>query len=63
LELKSSRTFLAIKHCQGTKSKKVIKQLQSLFKKLVGNDKNEGESLAILIAMAMQRYDSGCIAQ
>jgi hypothetical protein len=26
LELKSSRTFLAIKCCQGTKSEKVIKR-------------------------------------
>jgi hypothetical protein len=29
----------------------------------IGDDKNEGESLAILIAMAMQRYNAGCIAQ
>jgi hypothetical protein len=28
----------------------------------IGNDKNEGESLAILIAMAMQRYYLGRIA-
>jgi len=34
LELKSSRTFLAIKRCQGTKSKKVIKQSRSSSKKL-----------------------------
>jgi hypothetical protein len=27
----------------------------------IGNDKNEGKSLAISIAMAMQRYDAGCI--
>jgi len=27
----------------------------------IGGDKNEGESLAISIAMAMQRYDVGCI--
>jgi hypothetical protein len=27
------------------------------------DDKNEGELLAILIAMAMQRYDAGPIAQ
>jgi len=29
----------------------------------IGDDKNEGESLAILIAMAMQRYNAGCIAR
>jgi len=29
----------------------------------IGDDKNEGESLAISIAMAMQRYDVGHIAQ
>jgi len=29
----------------------------------IGNDKNEGESLAILITMAMQRYNAGRIAQ
>ena len=29
LELKSSRSFLAIKRCQGTKSKKVIKLARS----------------------------------
>ena len=29
----------------------------------IGDDKNEGELLAILIAMAMQRYDAGHIAQ
>jgi hypothetical protein len=34
LELKSLWTFLAIKRCQRTKSKKVIKQSQILFKKL-----------------------------
>jgi hypothetical protein len=28
----------------------------------IGDDKNEGKSLAILIAMAMQRYDAGRIA-
>jgi hypothetical protein len=28
-----------------------------------GDDKNEGKSLAISIAMAMQCYDVGCIAQ
>jgi hypothetical protein len=28
----------------------------------IGDDKHEGESLAILIAMAMQRYDLGRIA-
>jgi hypothetical protein len=28
----------------------------------IGDDKNEDESLAILIAMAMQRYDPGRIA-
>ena len=32
LELKSLRTFLAIKHCQRTKIRKVIKQSQSLLK-------------------------------
>jgi hypothetical protein len=31
LELKSSRSFLAIKHCQWTKSKKVIKLARSSF--------------------------------
>ena len=34
LELKSSRTFLAIKHCEGTKIGKVIKQSQSSIFKL-----------------------------
>jgi hypothetical protein len=29
----------------------------------IGDDKNEGKSLAISIAMAMQRYDSGHIAR
>jgi len=29
----------------------------------IGDDKNEGELLAISIAMAMQRYDAGHIAQ
>jgi len=29
----------------------------------IGDDKNEGKSLAILIAMAMQRYDAGRIAR
>jgi hypothetical protein len=29
----------------------------------IGNNKNEGKSLAISIAMAMQRYDAGHIAQ
>jgi hypothetical protein len=28
----------------------------------IGDNKNTGESLAILIAMAMQRYDAWCIA-
>jgi hypothetical protein len=28
----------------------------------IGDDKNEGKLLAILIAIAMQRYDTGCIA-
>jgi hypothetical protein len=27
----------------------------------IGDDKNEGKSLAISIAMAMQRYDAGRI--
>jgi hypothetical protein len=31
LELKSSAKFLAIKRCQGTKSKKVIKLARSFF--------------------------------
>jgi hypothetical protein len=35
LELKSSRTFLAIKRCRGQKVKKVIKRPRSLLKKLV----------------------------
>jgi len=29
----------------------------------IGDDINEGKLLAILIAMAMQRYDAGRIAQ
>jgi hypothetical protein len=29
----------------------------------IGDDKNEGKSLAILIVMAMQRYNAGGIAQ
>jgi hypothetical protein len=29
----------------------------------IGDDKNEGKSLAISIAMAMQRYDTGRIAR
>jgi hypothetical protein len=29
----------------------------------LGDDKNEGKSLAILIAMAMQQYNVGRIAQ
>jgi hypothetical protein len=29
----------------------------------IGDDKNEGKLLAILIAMAMQQYDAGCIAR
>jgi hypothetical protein len=29
----------------------------------IGDDKKEGESLAISIAMAMQRYDAGRIAR
>jgi hypothetical protein len=29
----------------------------------IGDDKNEGELLAISIAMAMQRYDAGHIAR
>jgi hypothetical protein len=29
----------------------------------IGDDKNEGKSLAISIAMAMQRYDAGRIAR
>jgi hypothetical protein len=29
----------------------------------IDNDKNEGKLLAILIAMAMQRYDAGRIAR
>jgi hypothetical protein len=29
----------------------------------IGNDKNEGQLLAILIAMAMQQYDAERIAQ
>jgi hypothetical protein len=28
----------------------------------IGGNKNAGESLAISNAMAMQRYDAGCIA-
>jgi hypothetical protein len=28
----------------------------------IGDDKNESELLAISIAMAMRRYDAGCIA-
>jgi hypothetical protein len=32
LELKSLWTFLAIKHCQRTKNRKVIKQSRSLLK-------------------------------
>jgi hypothetical protein len=28
----------------------------------IGDDKNEGGSLAISIAIAMQQYDAGCIA-
>jgi hypothetical protein len=28
----------------------------------IGNDKNEGKLLAVLIAMAMQRYNAGRIA-
>jgi len=28
----------------------------------IGNDKNEGESLAISITMTMQRYNAGHIA-
>jgi hypothetical protein len=29
----------------------------------IGDDKNEGKSLAISISMAMQRYDAGRIAR
>ena len=29
----------------------------------IGNDKNESKLLAISIAMAVQRYDAGCIAK
>jgi hypothetical protein len=29
----------------------------------IGNDKNEGKSLAISIAVSMQQYDAGRIAQ
>jgi hypothetical protein len=29
---------------------------------VIGDDRNEGKSLAISIAMAMQRYDAGRIA-
>jgi hypothetical protein len=29
----------------------------------IGDNKNEGKLLAILIAMAMQRYNVGCIVQ
>jgi len=29
----------------------------------IGDDKNEGKLLAILIAMAIQRYDKGRIAR
>jgi len=29
----------------------------------IGDDKNEGKSLVILIAMVMQRYDVGHIAR
>jgi hypothetical protein len=29
----------------------------------ISDDKNEGDSLAISIAMAMQRYDAGRIAR
>jgi len=29
----------------------------------IGDDKNEGKLLAILIVVAMQRYDAGHIAQ
>jgi hypothetical protein len=29
----------------------------------IGNDKNEGKSLAILIAMALPRYNAGRVAQ
>jgi hypothetical protein len=29
----------------------------------IGNNKNEGNLLAISIAMAMQRYNAGCIDQ
>jgi len=29
----------------------------------IGDNKNEGKLLAVLIAMAMQRYDSGRIAR
>jgi hypothetical protein len=35
LDLKTSQTFLAIKHCEGTKIGKVIKQSQRLIYKLV----------------------------
>jgi len=28
----------------------------------IGNDKNAGKSTTISMAMAMQRYDAGCIA-
>jgi hypothetical protein len=30
---------------------------------MISDDKNEGKLLAILIAMAMQRYNPGCIAR
>jgi hypothetical protein len=51
LELKSSRTFLAIKHCQGTKSKKVINSLTRIWvQKSLGVDKklsSENEKLLL----------------
>jgi len=32
-------------------------------KQRIGDNKNGGKLLAILIAMRMRRYDAGCIAQ
>ena len=42
LELKSSRSFLAIKRCQGTTSKKVIKLARSSLKKVAHVCSNRG---------------------
>ena len=57
LKLKSLRTFLAIKRCQGTKSKLVIKQSRSSIYKLVHICATSGKAVNRNTAMGAYKTD------